>query len=73
MVTTTCRPLGDVRERFGLVGVELRDAARFERRAQARIEVGGKRRVRRFNRGQPPHRGNDFVRGIGAVERLHPS
>ena len=69
VVTTTCRPFGDVRERFGLVRVELRDAARFERGAQARIDLRRERRVGRLNRGQAPHRGDDFVGSVGPVER----
>ena len=63
-------PAGDVRERFGLVRVELRDAARFERGAQARIDLRRERRVGRFNRRQAPDRGDDLVRGVGPVERL---
>ena len=55
-------------EGLGLVGVELLDAARLERRAQARIDAGRKRRVGRLDGGQPPHGGDDPVGSVGTVE-----
>ena len=60
--------LGNEIEGLGLVRVELLDTSRLERRAQARVDAGGKRRIGRLDRRQPPDCGHDFVRGVRAVE-----
>ena len=67
-MTTTCRPAERVRDRLGLVRVELGDAARAKRLHEPGIEVRRKRRVPRGD-GRQPADGRDVeIRRVGTID-----
>lgn len=63
-----------VRERLGLVRIELRGASHADRGAQAGVRLLGKRRIPGFDRRHPLDRGNDRLSTgcLGATRRLEP-
>ena len=68
---TTALPASEcVADRLGLMRVELRDAARLERRAQPLVERVGKRGVLRRNGRQAPHGGDVTVRSVRPVRQV---
>ena len=67
---TTTLPAGQrVLDRFGLMRVELLDAARAERRVSRGVERRGKRRVLRGHRRQPADGGDVQIRRVRPIDR----